>query len=191
MKRLLAAALALVASGLGFTAPAVAQGDPGDKVNQLIVFGDDPCPAPTGDELTVCARKSEEERFRIPAPLRESTDPANRSWADRVLSYETVGASGTQSCSPIGAGGEYGCTQKLIKAAYAERRQGSDVKFGQLIAEARTERMSTIDAETAEEQARVEQIEKEYEEREAVERAAGADNDPAGQSELPPITGTP
>lgn len=190
MLRLIAAALVLVGSAAGFASPAAAQDDGGDKVNQLIIYGDDPCPQSSADEITVCARKAEEERYRIPEVLRDNnTGPENQPWTNRVQSYETVGRTGTQSCSPAGAGGEYGCTQKLIKAAYAERAQSSDVRFGQLIAKAREERLSTIDSDAAAEQARVEQIEQEYDERAAAERAAGDGSDPSGQAELPPVDG--
>lgn len=182
MKRLMTAALVLSASVAGLSAPAMAQEVPGDRVNQLIVYGDDPCPQSTGDEITVCARKSESERYRIPEPLRDTDRPGNEAWTQRVLAYETVGATGINSCSPVGAGGEFGCTQKLINAAYAERKQSSDVKFGQMIAEAREERLSTIDQETAEEQSRVEQLEKEFYEKEAAERAAGS-GDPVTEAE--------
>ena len=72
-------------------------GRSGEKVNQLIVYGDDPCPQSRADEITVCARKDEFERFRIPAPLRESgTSPKNEAWNNKVLAYETVGDVGTQ-----------------------------------------------------------------------------------------------
>ena len=36
-----------------------AQDAPGEKVNQLIIYGDDPCPPSQGGEITVCARKPE------------------------------------------------------------------------------------------------------------------------------------
>lgn len=182
MKRLMIAAAALSSATCLFVVPAAAQDQPGDKVNQVIVYGDDPCPQSAGDEITVCARKAEEERYRIPAPLRDVDKPGNESWTQKVQAYETVGANGINSCSPVGAGGEYGCTQKLINAAYAERKQASDVKFGQMIAKARKDRLSTIDQEAAEEQGRVEQAEKEFYEREAAERAAGS-GDPA----TPPV----
>jgi hypothetical protein len=190
MPRLIAAALVFAAFIAGIGSPATAQEDAGDKVNQLIVYGDDPCPQSTAEEITVCARKGEEERYRIPEVLREeNSGPGNRSWTDRVQAYETVGASGIQSCSPAGAGGEFGCTRKLIQAAYAEKAESSDIRFGQLIAKAREERMATIDQEAAEQQARVEELEKEYDERAAAERAAGDGSDPAGQAELPPVGG--
>lgn len=155
------AALTLMAVGA-----AHAQDDEAnEKVNMVIVYGDDACPEPEGGEITVCARKAENERYRIPETLRTSDSPENVAWTQRVESYEMVGAFGTLSCDPAGAGGFTGCTQQMINAAYADRAEGSDVRFSQLIEAARAERLSTIDADAAAEQARVEQIEREYMER--------------------------
>ena len=120
----------------------------GERVNQLIVYGEDPCPASTDNEITVCARKPEAERYRIPKPLRGIDSPQARAWTDRVEAYETVGSFGTLSCSPVGAGGSLGCTQDLIDKAYAEKANGSDVKFS--------------DASAAAQQKRVEEAEKAY-----------------------------
>ncbi len=146
--------------------PASAQDTATDKVNTVIVYGDDPCPASAGDEITVCARKAEAERYRIPAPLRQAPSEKSEAWNEKVLAYETVGRTGTQSCSPVGPGGALGCTQKLIDAAYAEKAQAGDVGFSALIAEERAKRAATVEAEAAETQARVEQAEKDYEARE-------------------------
>lgn len=143
-------------------APAAAQEVGGDKVNTLIVYGEDDCPQSTADQITVCARLDESERFRIPKPLRQSSGPANESWATRVQAFEAVGDFGPLSCSAVGGGGELGCTASMIKAAYAEREQASNVRFTELIAAARDERLSTIDEEAAETQARVEVLEEEY-----------------------------
>ena len=156
---LAAAPLAIVASQ-----PAAAQEDVPDTYNTVIIYGDDECPQ-TSDVITVCARMDESERYRIPSALRQSDSPANESWPSKVRSYETVGDFGPLSCTAIGAGGELGCTAKFIEAAYAERAQGENVRFGQLIAEARAERLSTIDAEAADTQARVEELERAYMER--------------------------
>lgn len=154
------------------------QGD--EKVNQLIIYGDDPCPVSTVEQITVCARKDEAERFRIPAPLRDNpNDPRNESWTDKVKAYETVGAAGINSCSPVGSGGASGCTTRLIHDAYAEKKQSSDVQFGKLIEAERERRLSTIDKDAAEEQGRVEQLEKEYEARLARERDTGTTTEPA------------
>ncbi|HAU22310.1 MAG TPA: hypothetical protein DCS24_06895 [Erythrobacter sp.] len=161
----LSLALSSAAIALGLPCPALAQDEQNEKVNMVIVYGDDDCPEPEGGEITVCARKAENERYRIPETLRTSDSPENVAWTQRVESYEMVGAFGTLSCDPAGAGGSTGCTQQMINAAYADRAEGSDVRFSQLIEAARAERLSTIDADAAAEQARVEQIEREYMER--------------------------
>ena len=153
-------------------APALAQAD-GEKVNQLIVYGDDPCPQSSADQITVCARKGESERYRIPEALRgDPLSPKNEAWTDRVQAYETVGAQGIASCSPVGSGGATGCMAKLIDTAYAEKREGSSLRFGTLIEAERARRLSTIDADAAATQARVEQLEKEYDARIKAERDA-------------------
>ena len=161
MQRLMIAASALVPAVLLFAASASAQSAE-EKVNQLIVYGDDACPPSTGNEITVCARKAETERYRIPENLRESSSPQNDAWTNRVLAYETVGSNGTMSCSPVGAGGMTGCLGKMIDTAYAERKQDPNIRFSQLIADERAKRLSTIDSDAAETQARVEQVEREY-----------------------------
>ncbi len=147
---------------------AVETGD--DSYNMVIVYGEDECPQSTADQIVVCARKSENDRFRIPESLRFSDDPANEAWAQRVERLEMIGDFGIMSCSPAGAGGFTGCTQQMIDEAYADREASSDVRFGQLVEEARAERLSTIDADAAAEQERVEMVEREYMERLARER---------------------
>lgn len=140
-----------------------AQGAAEPKVNQLIVYGDDKCPESTGDEITVCARLDESERYRIPESLRQLEGPQNEAWANKVKSFETVGAFGPLSCTPVGAGGELGCTAKMIEAAYAEKREiaRTKVHMAELVAEARRKRLSTLDEQAAATQARVEAIERE------------------------------
>lgn len=178
MKRLALIAVSLAAA---VSAPAFAQDLPADtdNVNLVIVYGSDECKASADARvIDVCMRMDESERYRIPPNLRESSDPANQSWTNRVESFETVGNFGTLSCSASGYSGYLGCTQQLIDAAYKERRSGADVKASQLIAEERAKRLSTIDADAAAEQERVEQLEKEYDakkqaEADAAEAAAG------------------
>lgn len=156
-----------------FAAPLTAQEAAGDKVRMVIVYGDDAAPAPQGDEIVVVARMPEAERFRIPESLRFSDNPANQAWINRVEKLEFVGNFGTLSCSAVGVGGSTGCTQEMIRNAYADKEASPMVRFGELIAAARAERLSTLDETAAEEQARVEAIEKEYMQR--LERERGAD----------------
>jgi hypothetical protein len=124
---------------------------PDARVNQLIVYGDDSCPPSTADEIIVCARLPEDERYRIPPALRDNpNDPANRSWRDRAIELSTVGRSGIGSCSPAGAGGFIGCHNQLVEQARAERRGGRDINWARLVEEARANRDRRIDREAEE-----------------------------------------
>ena len=112
------AAIAL-AGVIAPAAPALAQNS---KVSEIIVYGTDPCPRSTDDEIVVCARKPETERYRIPERLRQGGSLQSRqSWAARARTFETVGATGTNSCSPVGPGGFTGCVNQVIKQAFDER----------------------------------------------------------------------
>jgi len=146
-----AGAAALIATAT----PALAQGEvagpSAERIRQVIVYGDDPCPASTGGEITVCARQEEKERYRIPKELRENPDfgsTRNEAWANRVKSIEYVGKSGTESCTPDGAGGVTGCFTKLAAQAKAERRMTGEQSWADLVAAEREKRLSTIDADS-------------------------------------------
>lgn len=139
-----------------------------EKINQLIIYGDDKCPESKGDEIVVCARMDEADRYRIPSSLRaDPNDPRNQAVSERIKSYEYVAASGTMSCSPSGAGGFTGCGLKEIDRAYAEKAQDPGITFGRLIAAERAKRMAGVDAEAAEVEERVKLFEKDRAEREA------------------------
>lgn len=192
MPRLRHAALSGLLTGLALIAsPALAQDEGAaadEKVNQLIIYGDDPCPPSGEGEITVCARKPEEERYRIPEALRGVDSPTAEAWASRVQAYETVGSFGTLSCSPVGPGGSLGCTQQLVDRAYAEKRGASDVKFSELIAAEREKRLSAIDEDAAAEQQRVEEAERAYleqDQRQRNEAAAAEDESGAATVDTP------
>lgn len=161
--------------------PAAAQGV-NEKVNMVIAYSQDECPVAEQGELVICEILVEAERYRIPSNLRSSDSPANIAWSRRVDEIKYVGDFGTMSCSPAGAGGFTGCTQKFIEAAYKDRAESENARFGQLIEQAREERLSTIDADAAAEQERVEMIEREYMERLARE----SDGELPGEAALPP-----
>src|SRR5262245_43728381 len=94
----LAAATASIAIGLPALlapAPALAQSA---KISEIIVYGTDPCPRSTDDEVVVCARKPEAERYRIPEKYRQSGPRQTReSWANKALAFETYGRTGINS----------------------------------------------------------------------------------------------
>lgn len=122
------AAAGLLAGIALASAPAAAQ-DARDTIAEIIVYGNDPCPRSTDDEVVVCARRPEAERYRIPEKLREGGSLQSRTaWAARAKSLEYVGRTGIQSCSPVGPGGHTGCLEQLLDSARAERN--ADVSQG-------------------------------------------------------------
>ena len=123
---LLSAAAVAVAGGYSeMPTPALAQAQP--NIAEIIVYGNDPCPRSTDDQVLICARRPEAERYRIPPKMRQSGTPQQmESWAVRSQSLETVGATGMNSCSPVGPAGYTGCLTKLIKEANGERKQQAD-----------------------------------------------------------------
>ncbi len=113
----------IVASGLASAAlalaavPAQAQ-DGNYRSRTVLVYGDDPCPTSTNpDEIVVCSRRPEEERYRIPKDVREQERAAAIAREDQVaanraaLVSSRVAGTGTGSCSIQGAGGITGCTK--------------------------------------------------------------------------------
>ena len=121
----LAASAALAAGLVALPAPADAQTR--DSISEVIVYGNDPCPRSTNNEVVVCARKPEGDRFRIPEKLRTGGPRQERdSWANKARALETVGATGTNSCSPVGPGGFTGCLTHVIKQAKQESREAKE-----------------------------------------------------------------
>ncbi|MBU2587011.1 MAG: hypothetical protein KJ872_02725 [Alphaproteobacteria bacterium] len=192
MKPLLTPALLAIAALTVTATPALAQGAD-QKINMVIAYSEDECPVAQPGEVVICEILVEADRYRIPRNLRQSDSPENVAWAQRVESFKYVGDFGTMSCSPAGAGGFTGCTQKFIEAAYKDRAESENVRFSQLIEEARAARLSTIDTDAAAEQERVEMIEREYMERlererdaeDGVEAALPPPGQPAPESDQP------
>jgi hypothetical protein len=163
----------LAASAVIAAAPATAQDKGGDRVNMVIAYDENECPEQTDEgEIVICQILVEAERYRIPSNLRSSDSPNNSARIKQVEKLKYVGDFGTMSCSPTGAGGFTGCTQKFIEAAYKDKEESETIRFTQLIEKARQERLSTIDEDAAAEQKRVEAIEREYLERLERERSA-------------------
>jgi hypothetical protein len=121
-----AAAMAIGGGYASLPAPAIAQAQ-GGGVAEIIVYGNDPCPRSSDDQVVVCARRPEAERYRIPPNMRQSGTPQQmESWARRSESLTTVGATGINSCSPVGPAGYTGCLMKVIQEAKGERKQQAD-----------------------------------------------------------------
>jgi hypothetical protein len=113
-----------IAAGLALM-PDPAQAQAGN-VAEIIVYGTDPCPRSTDDQVVVCARRPEAERYRIPEKLRPSgTRQQTQAWGNKARALETVGSTGINSCSPVGPGGFTGCLTQVIKQARQESREQS------------------------------------------------------------------
>lgn len=117
------AALLLMPLGAAAAAPATADSEKRVVFN-LTVYGDDPCPKAKGDDIIVCARRPESERYRIPRKLREKPAPSDGpGWASQVATMEEVQRQNLpNSCSAIGSNGFTGCTAKMLEQWFAERR---------------------------------------------------------------------
>jgi hypothetical protein len=124
MTRLMITLAATAAAAAGFTAlpaPATAQQN---SVAEIVVYGNDPCPRSTDDQVVVCARRPESERYRIPEKFRPGgTRQQTEAWANKARVLETVGSTGINSCSPVGPGGYTGCLTQVIRQAREQRQQ--------------------------------------------------------------------
>ncbi len=119
MKLLLLASLLAV--------PAIAEAaDPPSRVRNATVYGTEACPKPASDdEVVVCARLGEGERYRIPKRLRAepSQAAAAQSWANRAdTAMEDARLGRPNSCSAIGTNGQTGCTAAMLRQWFADRR---------------------------------------------------------------------
>jgi len=88
------------------------------RISTLLVFGNDPCPQSTEDEVVVCARQPESERYRIPKQLRVKRYNAARdgSWAGTAKVLEYVSTRGLPgSCSFNGTAGQTGCFRRFLE----------------------------------------------------------------------------
>ncbi len=123
IRRLTLAAL-LLAAVPAHASDGARNSPPPRKAVQVDVFGDDPCPKGVGDEIVVCARLPESERFRIPAPLRRSKfERKEQSWVARTRDIEETGRDQRpNSCSAVGSGGQTGCFEKFMRDAAAQRK---------------------------------------------------------------------
>lgn len=116
--RVMAAMIAIQVPLLALVSPASAQDN--YRSRTVVVFGTDACPTSSNpDEIIVCARRPEEERYRIPKALRDEDKAAGIARADQVGANRAALASGADvatgvgSCSAAGAGGWSGCTKGI------------------------------------------------------------------------------
>ncbi|MDQ2877661.1 MAG: hypothetical protein M3R41_01115 [Pseudomonadota bacterium] len=122
-----AAAPAQTAPGVSSNADEQAQsGQPPKRIRDVTLSAGQPCPkAQSGDEVVVCRQL--EDPYRIPKPLRNNRviAPHNQSWVNRTDTMDEIGrkAGGLpDTCSPVGSGGQTGCTSQMLRNWTAEQR---------------------------------------------------------------------
>lgn len=147
---------ALAAAAFASAAPAQqgpTRDEGNEKINQVLVYGDQECPVSKDDEILVCARMKDDPD-RIPEALRGNPDaPQNQAWGARASSLEYQGRAGIGSCSPSGSGGATGCFNQLVRQARAERRDTPN--WVALVEAKREERLGKIDEKSDAIEARV------------------------------------
>lgn len=107
--------------------PVCAQDKPAAQVTRTAtVFGNDPCPKALANEIVVCGRMPEGERYRIPKQFRgrpREDSGAGASWGSRVEGLEAAQRfTMPGSCTAVGSFGQSGCTQAMIRQWYLDRR---------------------------------------------------------------------
>lgn len=128
--------LVLAALAVPMAAWAQAAAAPPPVTRSVIVYGDDPCPAGRGDEIVVCARQTEGERYRIPKRFRgqkAARSPAGNSWANKATGTEQAARASAglpNTCSAVGSGGQSGCFLQFQQEAAAARRRAPDPNDG-------------------------------------------------------------
>ena len=117
----------LFAALMASPAPAQASGPqdaPPKRVRSILLYGDEQCPKTEDpDEIVVCANAGESP-YRIPKRFRNQPKegPASNAWTNRVETVEEFNRAGLpNSCSPVGTGGQTGCTRAMIRQWYQER----------------------------------------------------------------------
>lgn len=129
MKRLALLCLLFAAGPLAAQERSLAEAPP-PRITTLVVYGDDPCPRSRDDEIVVCARQPESDRYRIPRELRgkrKKGDIPTQSWVERARTLDMVSRKGLpNSCSPHGSGGQTGCMRQFLEAARLEREAMKD-----------------------------------------------------------------
>jgi len=115
--------LPLLFAAMPLAAAAEPAEPPPPQVSTLVVYGDDPCPRSSDEDIIVCARQPESDRYRIPKQFRKKkAEDSAQSWVERARTLDWVSRTGRpNSCSPHGSGGQTGCMRQFLEAARAER----------------------------------------------------------------------
>ena len=123
MRKLIISLAAIAAAAGGFAlvpAPAAAQ----QGQAEVVVYGNDPCPRQTESQIVICRHAPENQRYRLPKNQQlQGSRQERQSWANKAQQVMTAGATGINSCSPVGPAGHTGC---LIQQIHQERQDARE-----------------------------------------------------------------
>jgi len=122
MRRLLLLSLAATGTlGAIALAPQPAAAQQADRI--IDIYGNDKCPSDNGQEIVVCHRHNETERYRIPKTLRDQESVPQAVQNNGLAAMNGTGGTGVQvnSCNSIGAGVAVGCTKQAADAWAAQK----------------------------------------------------------------------
>lgn len=117
----------LASAAIPLAAAAEAPAPTGGTTIPITVYGDDPCPKGEGGAIVVCARRPENERYRLPKRFRgekAKSSPASNAWSNKVQTVDQAGrvAAGLpDTCSAVGSGGQSGCYHQFLQQSRAQR----------------------------------------------------------------------
>src|SRR5688500_7123619 len=71
-------------------------------IRRMVVYGTDPCPPSAGDEVVICARRPDRDRYRVPERFREPDELTGEqeTWTYRAEPPELAGAAGNHVSPP-------------------------------------------------------------------------------------------
>lgn len=118
------AVTAAAGAGLAFApAPAAAQAQSGNQA-EVVVYGSDPCPRSTDDQIVVCRRLPETQRYRLPKNQQlQGSRQEREAWANKSQTLMNVGKTGINSCSAVGPAGHTGCLEQQIQQTKKEAQE--------------------------------------------------------------------
>lgn len=118
-----AAQEAAPAADAGATATTASAPDAADRPSAMetyrrkvvTVYGNDPCPAAQSpDEVIVCARRPEEERYRLRTVEQQPGARTEQGGLGRVHGADSTRlAGGSGTCTTVGPNGPMGCTRGI------------------------------------------------------------------------------
>ncbi|WP_404339492.1 hypothetical protein AB2M62_08835 [Sphingomonas sp. MMS12-HWE2-04] len=119
--------------------PAIAQDKqkadgPPKRIRSVLLYNDEQCPKSADpEEIVVCANAGDSP-YRIPKQFRNQPDESAgaQAWTNRVETVEQVNRAGLpNSCSPVGSGGQTGCTRQMLQQ-WAQDRVNRKAKEAQI-----------------------------------------------------------